>query len=316
MTRRVCAVLNPTAGSWKRYRQGTTAEGRDHIVNSWFAGSPHPFELTILETRTAGDGSECAIRAVRSGADTVMAVGGDGTIREVLEGLCACNDAARLGIIPTGTANVLARAMRIPVNDAPNAANIAVGEFEKRIDLGTCNGQLFALHAGIGLDAMAVHSISPRLKLRTGKFAYVVSAVKAAVGARSCAFTVTYGEGNSEVATSTYSSDQLFAANFRLYAGSYALAPETEVSAHDGYLNLIVCKPASSGLTALFREAIHLQRGTTFEHAATRYSGAAFSVTCNPQMPIQLDGDPSGWTPAKIKVIPGAVRVACLPDNQ
>jgi diacylglycerol kinase family enzyme len=108
-----------------------------------------------------------------------------------------------------------------------------------------------------------------------------------------------------------YLSHQLFAANFRLYAGSYALGPQAEINATDGALNVIVCPSRKTGVIALLLEAASLRSGTLSGHAAAHLKVEAVSIVCDPPMPIQLDGDAAGWTPAILSIKQGAVRVAC-----
>ncbi|RYG21692.1 diacylglycerol kinase, partial [bacterium] len=84
--------------------------------------------------------------------DTIVACGGDGTVRVVVNAMVAANSGARLGIVPLGTANIIARAMGLP-QDPAEALNTAMTGEERQIDVGLCQGEAFLLGCGLGLAA-------------------------------------------------------------------------------------------------------------------------------------------------------------------
>src|SRR5579872_2667824 len=103
----IAAIVNPEAGGWRRLRNRGEA-GRDPAasVARWLAPD-HPRSVLVLETREAGDGATLARAAAALGCCAVVAVGGDGTINDILQGLCSMPREERppLGLIPMGTAN-------------------------------------------------------------------------------------------------------------------------------------------------------------------------------------------------------------------
>lgn len=114
---------------------------------------------------------------IESGCDLILAAGGDGTINEVANGML--NTGVPLGILPGGTANVLAREMRMPRNMI-DAAQQVVEYVPQQISIGrlrTGGGEsrLFLCMAGCGLDASIVARVDVGLKARAGKFAYYVT---------------------------------------------------------------------------------------------------------------------------------------------
>jgi YegS/Rv2252/BmrU family lipid kinase len=129
-------------------------------------------------TAAPGDATEIAARAARNGSSDVIVAGGDGTINEAIQGLAGTK--ARLGIIPRGTANVLARELGLPLDDAQAVAVAGKGKSRKiylglAIDETTNATRHFVLMAGIGLDASVVRRVQPSLKKRIGQGAFWIS---------------------------------------------------------------------------------------------------------------------------------------------
>ncbi len=109
-------------------------------------------------------------QAVREGADLIIAWGGDGMVQRCLDTL-AGSDVA-LGIIPAGTANLLAHNLDIP-EDLAEALRIALTGRRRALDLGRINGEHFAVMAGVGFDAELIDDVDRRMKNRLGRLAYV-----------------------------------------------------------------------------------------------------------------------------------------------
>ena len=127
-----------------------------------------------LETTPDDPGTGQALAAVAGGAQVVIVCGGDGTVRAAIAGL-AGTDAA-LAIVPSGTGNLLAQNLGIPL-DLDGAVTLAVAGGRRRIDIGEVDGQVFAVMAGMGFDAAMMGSASTALKARFGSPAYVLSAL-------------------------------------------------------------------------------------------------------------------------------------------
>src|SRR5262249_27590619 len=129
---------------------------------------------TLLPTEEAGHAADLAREAVENGADLVLALGGDGTINEVANGLAMTS--VPLGGLPAGTANVLAMGIGYGANleraverlAESKPVRIALGKIASN---GSCS-RYFVLMAGVGLDAKIVLQVSPPLKEKLGKGAY------------------------------------------------------------------------------------------------------------------------------------------------
>jgi diacylglycerol kinase family enzyme len=130
--------------------------------------SPHH-----LATSEPGHAESLAREAIAQGADLILVLGGDGTVNEVVQGLVHSN--VPLGVLPGGTANVLAMELGLGSRSAPGARKLAA--FEPRpVALGRISGSFgsryFLLMAGAGLDANIVYEVSAGLKHAAGKLAY------------------------------------------------------------------------------------------------------------------------------------------------
>src|SRR6202035_3808574 len=136
------------------------------------AAARHGWRPEFLVTEKAEAGVSDANSAALDGIDLVVAVGGDGTVRGCAEGLARTG--VPLGIVPHGTANLLARTLRIPGH--PRAALAAVlggGGTDSKIDLAVADGEPFTAMAGMGLDAAVV--AGTKLKHQFGWLAYAMS---------------------------------------------------------------------------------------------------------------------------------------------
>src|SRR5215470_8826249 len=126
----------------------------------------------FVVTAKAEAGVAAARDAAAGGADLVVAVGGDGTVRGCAEGLAGTG--VPLGIAPHGTANLLARTLRLPGHPkAALAAALDAGGTSRVIDLAVADGEPFTAMAGMGLDAAVV--AGTRFKHQFGWAAYAMS---------------------------------------------------------------------------------------------------------------------------------------------
>ena len=155
------------------------------------------------ETTVADPGVGQARKAVAEGADVVVAIGGDGTVRAVAEGLVGTG--VPMGLMPLGTGNLLARNLDLPLSDPLAAMRIAVDGRDRTIDVGWLKvitwesevdggtatveeaqrDHLFLVIAGLGFDAAMVADTDEQLKRRVGWIAYFVAGFKHLHGRRT-----------------------------------------------------------------------------------------------------------------------------------
>lgn len=171
---RSALVVNPSKGGWERALEAVTAQARA-------AGWPEPaVHLTTREET----GHAQASTAIADGARVIIAAGGDGTVRAVAHGVAGSG--AEMGIVPIGTANLLAHNLDLPRGVDPAAA-VAVTGRARVIDLGLArlddeaHDLPFVVLAGMGHDAATVAATRPGLKERIGWPAYLAPAAVSAM---------------------------------------------------------------------------------------------------------------------------------------
>jgi diacylglycerol kinase family enzyme len=150
-------VSNPRATS-------TTARERDVLVHSLGSRA----ELEVEETANRGHAAALACRAMRSGVDVVVALGGDGTVNEVVNGLLTDgvhDQIPALGVVPAGSTNVFARALGLP-NDPVEATGVLLEGLRagrrRSVSMGRMDDRWFVFAAGIGFDAAIVAGVERR----------------------------------------------------------------------------------------------------------------------------------------------------------
>lgn len=278
---RILLIINPKAGASSRNQVdllGWTAR---------FAGHT----LTVEAPQNAEDAVEVALRGAAEGYDRILAAGGDGTINRVVSALAETE--VPLGIIPLGTVNVLARELGIPL-DPVKALQVALGDRTRRLDLGTANGQYFTLMAGMGFDAKVVAEIVPRLKELFGSLAYVTAGLQTLARYKPSQFYLTFNDRTIRVPAWL-----LVVGNASYY--TYQLSIASGARMDDGLLDIIVFGEQN----ALDRLS---QIGAVFigqhaRHPNIRFFQApALSVSAEPAVRLQLDGDTVGSSPVEIGV--------------
>jgi diacylglycerol kinase family enzyme len=154
---RVLVVVNPHATA-------TTARERDVLAHA--VGSAA--ELQVVETANRGHAAALACRAMRDGTDVVVALGGDGTVNEVVNGLLTDGvhpGVPALGIVPAGSTNVFARAVGVP-NDRIEATGALLEGLRtgsrRAVSLGMVDDRWFVFSAGMGFDAAVVGAVERR----------------------------------------------------------------------------------------------------------------------------------------------------------
>lgn len=212
--RRFLVIHNPTAGARRARRLAA-------VVDSLRARSG--VEVTVVPTRARGDAERIA-REVEPGAfDVVVAAGGDGTINEVINGLADVPGAPALGLIPLGTANVLAGELGLS-DETVDWVDALLHGRTRTVHLGRVNGRRFSMMAGVGFDARVVERVDPALKRATGKGAYVVESMVQLATRPSARYRVSIGDRSWEAAS-------VIVAKGRRYGGRFICAPDADLRA-------------------------------------------------------------------------------------
>jgi diacylglycerol kinase (ATP) len=136
-------------------------------------GFTDPIWYEVAKSRKA---PALARQAVKDGADLLLLWGGDGTVQRCVDALAGSD--ATVGVLPAGTANLLASNLGLPM-DLPGAVEVALDGARRQLDLGVLNGEHFAVMAGAGFDATLMQDANRALKDRFGRLAYVWSGARA-----------------------------------------------------------------------------------------------------------------------------------------
>lgn len=265
------------------------------------------FAATDVETRwmptTEDDpGTRQAGEAASAGAATVVACGGDGTVRVVLEGLAGSD--VPMGIVPLGTGNLLASNLGLPTG--LDAVPQAVGGTLRRLDLGVVNGERFSVMAGVGFDAIMIGETSSTLKRRVGPLAYVLTAVRNVGSLRSKVFRVqvTTDEGSWRGR-----SVLVLVGNCGTVTGGLEVFPDA--TADDGVLDVAVlcARGPVQWASVLWRLLRHSPQRPDLVH---RMRGSTVDVRIHPPVEYELDGEIRPATSSlRFTVEPGSLLVRC-----
>jgi YegS/Rv2252/BmrU family lipid kinase len=252
---------------------------------------------TALTTR-AGDGVEIARQASASGADVLLACGGDGTINEAVNGLAGTRTA--LAVLPSGTVNVWAREVGIPLDPA-RALNLLWDGERRWIDLGRAGERYFLLMAGIGFDAGVAAQVTSPEKRRWGALAYVSRGIVAAL---------TWPRQRMRLLLDGRSLHRhglfLVVGNTRLYGGVVNITHQAV--ADDGLLD--ICLFDGGGvLDRLAHFARIITRRHTSVPTVEYHRGRRVTLVTRPRVPVQVDGDTIGQTPMTFEAVPHALQV-------
>jgi len=284
----VRVIANPIAGGG----QGkAVAEDLCRALES--QGLPH--ELVI--TRRAGDARS---QAGKPGADYIVAVGGDGSVNEVANGLKGTE--ACLAILPLGTANVVARELQIR-RDPERLARFIAEEKTRVIDVAVTDGRQFMLGAGAGFDGAIVARVHENRGKRLGFHSYVRPVFHVLK-------TYAFPPIRVKVDGETVCEDAHYAivGNCRYSAGIFRFTPKARLD--DGLLD--VCLFRNLTMMRMARLALASWRPRFAERKDVFYTAGrevAFESADGAEVPLQIDGDPAGALPATFRAEPAALRV-------
>lgn len=259
------------------------------------------YDFKIWETLKPAHAIELAKKAVKEGADIVVAVGGDGTAIEVISGIIGSN--AKLAIIPCGTGNMLAANLGIPTG-LSKAIDIILDDHTNKIDVGKINGRYFAFMAGCGFDAKIIQETSREKKRKLGLLAYFIEGFKHAFGSPYAHFKIKLNNNNYiKVKALTV----LIANSANIMGNIFSLAPHASFC--DGLLDLIIISPKNTSDYIPIMWDILTKRALNQTNKIKHYQVKELEIESIPSLLIQADGDIIGMTPAKVQIIPEAVEV-------
>jgi diacylglycerol kinase (ATP) len=258
-------------------------------------------KVDLRLTAGPGEATEIAARAARNGSSDIVVAGGDGTINEAIQGLTGTK--ARLAIIPRGTANVLARELGLPLDDAQAAVVAAKGK-SRKIYLGlainetTHESRHFVLMAGIGLDASVVRRVQPSLKKRIGKGAFWISGLSHLATWNPRPFTL-------EIDGSKYSATFATIGKSAKYGGDLAITPGARLDEREFEICII---QTTSRLRYLHLLSYAMREGMPRDKAEVQFVKAV-SVKAYGDAQVQVDGELLGQLPMRFEIAPHSLEV-------
>lgn len=264
--------------------------------------------LTVSPTTGPGTAGLIARREIAAGADLVLVAGGDGAINEAVQGMV--HSGVPLGILPGGTANVLA--METKLGSRLDRATRLLEECRpRRISLGRvtfANGhgsRHFLAMAGVGLDAHIVYHVNLPFKARAGKLAYWVAGWS--LLGRNLPQVVVESGGRSRRCSFALLS------KVRNYGGDFEIA--REVTLLDDRFEMVLFEGQTSVryvkyLIGLALKRLNGMRGIDMSRTAS----AALSCPGDGPVFVQVDGETAGCLPAEVSIVPDALTLLVPPS--
>ena len=292
------------------------------ILNGKFADNPairqaieqmraegHHLEERI--TREAGEAARHAAEAAREGIARVVALGGDGTINEVVNGLFQDSEtpATALGILPMGTANDFARGCGIPPDDPGTALRTALEAPAAPIDVGRINDRMFLNVVSLGFGAEVTASTPLTMKQALGGVAYSIQALLSVANLAPAHVRLFTDDGPAEELTLYFAA----IANGCQAGGGYQVAPNAVLD--DGLLDLMIVRETPSAefpaLIAEWRDPDHPDNTRILYRKLAR-----FRLESADTIHLTIDGDPITGRSFEVRVLPSRLRVVlpgCAP---
>lgn len=256
----------------------------------------------LLRTEYTGHATELARSVARLGDITVVAAGGDGTIAEVVSGIIGTN--ARLGLIPLGTANVMAREFGIPRKPDAIAKVLATSGgsllWPGCLQYPSGTRQIFVQMASVGFDASVVHHVHSGFKKRVGRYAYVVQMAWDLFHYRFLPVQIEIDGKIRSVAGAIVSKG-------RFYGGHYLLTQHANPSERG--FTVVLFK--QGGVFSVLNVGWALLRNRVSDLPGVQIIRASQIKILTPEgIPLQADGDASGSTPVEISDAEAPILVA------
>lgn len=289
-------IINPTAGRGQAGKQ---------IARVRTLLGPHAEDWSWRFTEARGDAERMAREAAAAGAPCVIAVGGDGTLHEVANGILGSQ--STVGLIPFGTGNDLARALGI-YNDLEAACRAITEGDTLHVDVGVLEGEgtggprHFLVLSGTGFDARTARTVNEGIRWISGAGAYVVGAIATLAKFEPFDLTLTLDGGEPIRKKAMFVS----IANAETTGGGMRIAPGARID--DGCLD--ICLAGAVSKPTLLYQLTQVFKGAHVDHpAVTMHKAAAITIDADPPQPLLIDGEVIGTTPARISLLPGALAM-------
>jgi diacylglycerol kinase (ATP) len=291
-------ILNPYSNRWNAERRWPQAEAALRAAG---------VDFELVSAQRPGHCTELAEAAARQGRLPVIAAGGDGTIGEVVNGLAraqADGEWGPLGVLPLGSANDLAYALKIP-SDLEASARIIADGASRLMDVGRANERYFANNSAVGFEPY-VTAIQARIKNIRGMLRYLVAALRAIWERPSWRGRIEWDAGEFEGPLTL-----LTVGNGSRSGGLFYLIPAADP--FDGRLTFVYGYRASRwGLLNMLPRAMNAGAGSYVEAPGIRQLHTTWvKVHLDPASPAHADGElwSAPVTDIHYQIHPGRLRV-------
>ncbi len=279
-------IHNPVAGP--------KAVHRIDRVRAYLSGHRLPFR--IRETAAPGDAVLMAREAAMEGADAVVAVGGDGTMNEVADGLAG--SATRLALVPSGTGNVFASEFSLP-DSVEGCLDLLSSGKTISVRMAKANDRRFVLLASAGFDAEVVERMNSRQKNLLGIAAYILCGARHLLRSQPTLWLEFPGRERIE-------AQAVIVARGKKYGGNVTIAPEGDVTGET--FQVIALLRKGRGSIAMFALAALRGKHAGSRHVLVRESPSLFVRSTIPSA-CQVDGEYVGPLPVRFTVTDARLRI-------
>lgn len=296
-------MANPVAGNHAVSKNWPTLQKK---IQNLFG------EFDFEFTARGGDAAVITRRALQNGCETIVALGGDGTINEVVNGFFEngrlVNPNAKLGIIPMGTGGDFVKTLKIPENEEA-AQRIFSGQSQK-CDVGLVRYQYgeemqsryFINIADAGFGAAVVERVRQSTKAMGPFFAYLTGLLRALATYKNQIVKIKIDdlpEFEEPVVA-------VVVANGQFFGGGMWIAPKANLA--DGQFEVVIIGDVSR--PDIIANIHKLYNGTLAGHPKVRYlQGRTISLNAESSVSIEADGEQIGTLPARFEVLPAMINV-------
>ena len=300
-------IVNPTAGANKTRKRWPILESHARKVLS---------EFDVVFTEYRGHAIELAKKAALEGIDTLVAVGGDGTINEVVNGIYQSGRDVRLGIIDCGTGADFVRTVDVGKTYIESIDNLKNGKTQQ-FDIieaqftsmrGKEKSRVFVNASDIGLGGDTVINVDGSPKVLGGRLAFLYGVLRSIV--RLKIYPVRLKLDGNEIGE--FEIISTIVANGKYFAGGMFVAPMA--NPQDGKFEVILIKKTTR--RKFIRSLPLVYKGThIYIDEVEHFSGSTLEVTSGEKAMIEMDGELVGYLPVKFKVLPKALKIITRGEN-
>lgn len=297
MKKKALVIVNPSSG--KEKAKGYSEEVVRILQQQYET-------VDVRSTEKAGDATVFASQGVEEGYEAIIAMGGDGTVHEAVNGIAKHPEKPHFGLVPMGTVNDLARVLDIPL-DPEDAIRVFEDSVVMKVDLGKVNDLYFSNAIGIGSIPESIHDVSSEDKSRLGALAYYIAGAKRLANPRKLEVTLEFDgyKWTGEISTIAISLSGSL-------AGIRDIVPEANIQ--DGKLHILVVK--DFGLLDTLKMAPGILSGTITESDNVVYiQTEKIRIDAKDRdLHANVDGEEGPTLPLEIEILPGYLEIM-VPRN-